>query len=64
MGYLIDYSIDQVLLNEIHTKFERYLKALNAIEIITQEPEVRSLLLQINLIIHKIENFHSIEKNS
>jgi len=63
MAYSIDYSIDQVLLNEIHGKFEHYLKALHAREIVvTDEPEVHSSLLQINLIVHKIENFHAIEK--
>ncbi|MBD64180.1 MAG: hypothetical protein CME62_03175 [Halobacteriovoraceae bacterium] len=63
MNFDIDYSIDQGLLNEIHSRFELYLKALHAKEIkVTQEQEIDGSLLQINLLVHKIENFHAIER--
>ena len=59
MDYQVSYDDHQSLLNEIHDKFEYYLKRLNGQQMKTKHfNTITDALNQINLYIHKIENFN------
>lgn len=62
--YKIDESIDQSLLNIIHDSFEKYLSLVLANKIQPVDRGQTNLdLTQVNLLIHKIENFHRLQRD-
>lgn len=63
MSYRVSVDDDQIKLNEIHERFEYYLKKINAGHYHpVPDDSIYAALLQINLLIHQIENFHRIEQ--
>jgi len=62
MDHPVSVEDSQDHLNTIHDKFEYNLKRINHGELVVRHhDEVVAALLQVNLLIHKIENYNSIQ---
>ena len=63
MPYQVDTSVTQEELNAIHGDFEKFLNLVNQEKLIPRTGlKTAEALLQINLLVHKIENHHRLRR--